>query len=87
MNKNNVKLVITLTPQEWEEVNSHVSIRWEDRPLDDDLDDEEFDKFDLAWTRICDGIHSLISNLGPIPETGWDARITCDNWEELSYDD
>lgn len=64
------------------------SIFWKDAP---DCQ-HEWDDVDQAWTKICDGIHSLIANLEPWPETGWEIEFECGDHQqivdpELSRDD
>jgi hypothetical protein len=52
-----------------------VTIHWKDSP--DDPVKLEWDAADQAWTKICDGIHALLHNLGPIPEGGWGVEFSC----------
>ena len=53
-----------------------VSIHWKDSPVVAD-DAGDFGDEDQAWTKICNGIHALLANLGPFPEGGWDIEFTC----------
>ena len=32
---------------------------------------EDFLEWDKRWTSICNGIHALLGELGPLPSTGW----------------
>ena len=66
------------------DVGPSVSIHWKDSdteiipPMDAD-ESEKWDRGDQAWTKICNGIHALIGELGPLPEGGWDVEFTCSN--------
>ncbi len=57
-----------------------VSIRWLDAPESEGVEiDGWADDCDQAWTKICDGIHGLLANLGLHPEGGWDVEFNCPN--------
>lgn len=43
----------------------------------------EWDDVDQAWRKICDGIHSLIANLHPQPETGWEVEFECNGHQQI----
>lgn len=66
-----IKIGYTLQPD-----SPGVSIRWKNSP--DIL--QEFDAADQAYTKICDGIHNLLSNLGPIVGEGWVVEFTCKDY-------
>ncbi len=66
-------LTIRIGPQDPGE--SDVSIHWKDAP--DNVADVEWNPEDQAWTKICDGIHSLLANLGASPENGWKVEFIC----------
>jgi hypothetical protein len=68
-----MNLTIKIKPST--EPGPNVSIHWEDAP--DNVAETAWDVQDQAWTKICDGIHMLLSNLGPSPEHGWDVVFTC----------
>ena len=59
-----------------------VSIQWEGKCLEinatSELDDV-WDEGDQIWTKICNGIHAFLAELGPIPEGGWDVKFSCKN--------
>lgn len=58
---------------------SGCSIHWEDSPeIGEEWDDE-----DQAWTKICNGIHALLANLEPWPETGYKVVFRCKDYKKL----
>jgi len=38
-------------------------------------DDDSFPEWDRKWTSICNGVHALLGELGPIPENGWKVKF------------
>jgi len=60
-----------------------VGIRWVDSDLDPAVDDETWNRNIEAWDRMTAGIHALLSELGPIPEGGWDVKLYCHDPEGL----
>ena len=56
-----------------------VSILWADTPDISSVRHQEWEHFDKCWKIVCDGIHGLLAELGPIPENGWDVTIRGDH--------
>lgn len=71
-------LVIKLRPNP-EPDGSGVSICWKDCP--DQSHGHEWDSWDQAWTKISNGIHCLLGELGPIPDSGWEIEFSCSDHE------
>lgn len=76
---NNFSLEIKIGVHEGEGPHPGVSVHWKDAPEFT----AEWDGMDQAWTKICDGIHSLLGNLGPIPEKGWNVVFTCEDHDQI----
>lgn len=59
---------------EGEDDGSDVSIHGVNLPEAPD-DPEAFAEWDRKWTSICNGIHALLGELGPIPDVGWEVKF------------
>ena len=67
-------LRIEITEGDDDPAYSGVSIHGIDMP-DAPEDPEAFKEWDKRWTSICNGIHALLGDLGPVPETGWKVKF------------
>jgi len=62
-----IEITVDSSPQ-WGE-GSSVTIRNLNKAPD--CDDAEYTAWNKRWTSVCQGIHLLLSELGPIPDGGW----------------
>jgi hypothetical protein len=60
---------------------SSVEIRWKDAP--DNVAETDWNNEDQVWTKICNGIHGLLAELGPIPKNGWKVEFSCPDFKKL----